>query len=165
VRRFRLTVKANQARVKTRCTALLNHSVDKELLLHYMSLRFYFNTLFVLGMTLNCIHIFIVTGSFLYAYWCGTRPASQRFFIIYLRIFIITYLITFLGNNSLSVLMCRKAVSHSINQFFVCTLLVFIHATYDKIEYVRINQSINVRILQKIEYIGYGLLLFNSVWE
>jgi len=33
----------------------------------------------VLGMMLNCIHIFIVTGSFLY--WCVMRLASQRFFI------------------------------------------------------------------------------------
>jgi len=71
----------------------------------------------VLGMTLNCIHIFIVTGSFLY--WCVMRPASQRFSIhicIYLRILIISYLATFLGTNSLSVLMCRKAVNQSINQ-------------------------------------------------
>jgi len=70
----------------------------------------------VLGMTLNCIHIFIVTGSFLY--WCVIRPASQHFFIhscIYLRILIISYLSTFLGTNSLSVLMCRKAVNQSIN--------------------------------------------------
>jgi len=69
----------------------------------------------VQGMTLNCIHIFIVTGSFLY--WCVMRPASQRFFIyscIYLQILIISYLATFLGTNSLSVLMCRKAVNQSI---------------------------------------------------
>jgi len=67
-------------------------------------------------MTLNCIHIFIVTGSFLY--WCVVRPASQRFFVhscIYLRILIISYLATFLGTNSLSVLMCRKAINQSIN--------------------------------------------------
>jgi len=71
----------------------------------------------VLGRTLNCIHIFIVTGSFLY--WCVMRPASQRFFIhscIYLRILIISYLATFLGTNGLSVPMCRKAVNQSINQ-------------------------------------------------
>jgi len=70
----------------------------------------------VLGMTLNCIHIRIVTGSFFYR--CVMRPASQRFFIhscIYLRILIISYLETFLGTNSLSVLMCRKAVNQSIN--------------------------------------------------
>jgi len=45
------------------------------------------------------------------------RPASQRFFMqscIYLRIFVISYLATFLGTNSLSVLMCRKAVYQSI---------------------------------------------------
>jgi len=44
------------------------------------------------------------------------RPASQRFFIhscIYLRILIISYLATFLGTNSLSVLICRKAVNQS----------------------------------------------------
>jgi len=66
----------------------------------------------VQGMTLNCIYIFIITGSFLY--WCVMRPASQRFFIhscIYLRILIISYLATFLGSNSLSVLICRKAVN------------------------------------------------------
>jgi len=71
----------------------------------------------VLDMTLNCIHIFIVTGSFLY--WCVMRPASRRFFIhscIYLRILIISYLATFLGTNSLSVLMCRKAVTNTVKQ-------------------------------------------------
>jgi len=68
-------------------------------------------------MTLNCIHIFIFTGSFLY--WCVMRPASQRFFIhscIYLRILIISYLATFIGTNSQSVLMYRKAINQSINQ-------------------------------------------------
>jgi len=47
------------------------------------------------------------------------RPASQRFFIhscIYLLILTISYLATFLGTNSLSVLMCRKAVNQSISQ-------------------------------------------------
>jgi len=71
----------------------------------------------VQGMTLNCIHVFIVTGSF--SYWFVMRPASQRFFIhccIYLRILIISSLATFLGTNSLSVLMCHKAVNQSINQ-------------------------------------------------
>jgi len=71
----------------------------------------------VQGMTLNCIHIFIVTGSFLY--WCVMRLASQRLFLhscIYLRILIIAYLATFLDTNSLSVLMCCKAVNQSINQ-------------------------------------------------
>jgi len=70
----------------------------------------------VQGMTLNCIHIFFVTGSFLY--WWVMRPAGQRFFMhmcIYLRILIISYLETFLGTNSLSVLMCRKAINQSMN--------------------------------------------------
>jgi len=70
----------------------------------------------VQGMMLNCIHIFIVTGSFLY--WCVIKLASQRFFIhscIYLRILIKCYLATVLGTNSLSVLMCRKAINQSIN--------------------------------------------------
>jgi len=74
-----------------------------------------FISLNVLGMTLNCIHNFIVTGSFLY--WCVMRSASQRFFkhsCVYPRILIISYLATFLGTNSLSVLMCRKAVNQSI---------------------------------------------------
>jgi len=47
------------------------------------------------------------------------RPANQRFYIhscIYLQILIISFLATFLGTNSLSVLMCRKAVNQSINQ-------------------------------------------------
>jgi len=66
------------------------------------------------GMTLYCIRIFIVTVSFLY--WYVMRPARQRLCIhscIYLRILIISYLATFLGTNSLSVLMCRKAVKQS----------------------------------------------------
>jgi len=45
------------------------------------------------------------------------RPASQHFFIhscIYLRILIISYLATFLGTDSLSVLMIRTAVNQSI---------------------------------------------------
>jgi len=70
-------------------------------------------------MTLNCIHIFIVTGSFLY--WWLMRPASQRFFIhsfFYLRILIISYLATFHGTNRLSVLMCLKAVNQSIMTSF-----------------------------------------------
>jgi len=69
----------------------------------------------VLDITLKCIHIFIITGRFLY--WCVLRPASQRFFIhscIYLRILIISYLATFLGTYSLFVLMCRKAVNQSM---------------------------------------------------
>jgi len=71
----------------------------------------------VLGMMLNCIHIFIFSGSFLY--WCVMWPAFQRFFIhscFYLRILIISYLATFFGTNSLSVLMCRKEVNQSIKQ-------------------------------------------------
>jgi len=74
-----------------------------------------FGQTLVQGMTLSCIHIFIVTGSVLYC--CDMRPASQRFFIhscIFLRILIISYFATFLGTNSLSVLMCRKAVNQSI---------------------------------------------------
>jgi len=80
----------------------------------------------VLGMTLNCIHIFIVTGSFLY--WCVMRPASQRLFIhscIYQRILIISYLATFLGTNSLSVLMCRKVVNQSVNIYFRLMAAIF----------------------------------------
>jgi len=50
------------------------------------------------------------------------RPASQHFFMhscIYLRILIISRLATFLGTNSLSVLMCRKAVNQSTLVFQV----------------------------------------------
>jgi len=74
--------------------------------------------------TLNCIHIFIVTGSFFY--WCVMKPASQRFFIhscIYLRILIISYLATFHGTNSLSGRMCRKAVNQSINNKDIIQLI------------------------------------------
>jgi len=74
----------------------------------------------VLGMTLNCFHIFIVTGSF-----CSdvswSWPVSVSSFIhscIYLRILIISCLAMFLGTNSLSELMCHKAVNQSINQPF-----------------------------------------------
>jgi len=66
----------------------------------------------VQGITLNCFHIFIVTGSFLYR--CVMRPASQLFLLscIYLRIFILPYLATCLGTYlCLYVLMCRKAVN------------------------------------------------------
>jgi len=78
----------------------------------------------VLGTTLNCIHIFIVTGSFLYWWNCVMchvkwgRPVSVSSYTsscIYLRILI--YLIMFLGTNSLSVLMCRKEVNQSIKTF------------------------------------------------
>jgi len=55
-------------------------------------------------MTLNCIHIFIVTGSSLY--WCAMRPTNQHFFIhscIYLRILIISCSTsTILGSNGLN---------------------------------------------------------------
>jgi len=47
------------------------------------------------------------------------HEASQSAFLhtqlYYLRILIISYLATFLGTNSLSVLMCHKAVNQSIN--------------------------------------------------
>jgi len=72
---------------------------------------------YVMGLTLNCIHIFIVTGSY-FVLMC--HEAVQSAFLIhsfiYLRIVIISYLATFLGTNSLSVLMCRKAINQSINQ-------------------------------------------------
>jgi len=54
------------------------------------------------GMTLNCIHIFIITGSFLYDVLAG--QSDQRFFIhncIDLRIWIISSLATFPGTKSL----------------------------------------------------------------
>jgi len=84
-----------------------------------------FSTFKFLGTILNCIHIFIVTGNFLY--WCVMRPVSQCFFIhscIYLRILIISYLATFLGNNSLYV-MCCKAVSQSTFKLWKSALAFF----------------------------------------
>jgi len=60
------------------------------------------------------------------------RPASQRFFIhscIYLRILIISYLATFLGNAALIAFLCwcavKQSISQSINQsvvvhYFMC---------------------------------------------
>jgi len=75
-------------------------------------------------MTLNCIHIFIVTGSFLY--WCIMRPANQHFFIhscVFLRILIISSLATFLVTNSFSVRMCREAVNQStLSLLTVCRM-------------------------------------------
>jgi len=76
------------------------------------------------------------------------RPASQRFFIhscIYLLILIISYLATFLGNNSLSVLMCRKAVNQSINQ--------------------SINQSKTVEVAQLGVTRGQGFCLGLGLYE
>jgi len=106
---------ARQFRIRLYKLVTIGYRLNIE---HVTVLLFFFllSTRFivVLGMTLNCIHIFIVTGSFLY--WCVRRPASQRFFIhscIYLRMLIISYLTTFFGTNSLSVLMCRKAVNQS----------------------------------------------------
>jgi len=55
-------------------------------------------------MTLNCVHIFIVTGSFLY--WYVMRPASQRYFIhsklywAYLRSLSSRYLPTYYGRST-----------------------------------------------------------------
>jgi len=92
-------------------------------------------------MTLNCIHFYIVTGSFLY--WCVIRPASQRFFIhsyVYLQILIISYLATFLGTNSLSVLMCRKAVNQSINVSLL-VLALWVHPTIDSRLVFRIKRN------------------------
>jgi len=60
-----------------------------------------------------------------FLYWCVMRPASKRFFIhscFYLRLLIVSYLSTFLGTNSLSVLMCRKAVNQSILTYDVILL-------------------------------------------
>jgi len=91
---------------------LISHSPWLRPVLTFVSRWNFVAIMSVLGMTLNCINIFIVTGSFLY--WYVMRPVSQRFFIhscIYLRILIISYLATFLGTYSLSVLMCRKVVN------------------------------------------------------
>jgi len=66
------------------------------------------------------------------------RPASQRFFIhsyIYLRILIVSYLATFLGTNSLFVLMCRKAVNQSISIVRVCQTVGFVNNFKRQIEY------------------------------
>jgi len=97
-------------------------------------------------MTLNCIHIFIVTGSLLY--WCVMRLASQRFFIhscVYLRILIISYLATFLGTNSLSVLMYRKAVNQSLNSHYIIqVLLILRYFTYYKLI---LHFFINIRLV------------------
>jgi len=92
--------------------AMLCHCWDDQVAARLVQ-YFYF-----LGMTLNCIHIFFVTCSFLY--WCVMRPVSQRFLIhcsIYVLILIISYLATFLGTNSLYVLMCRKAVIQTLQNF------------------------------------------------
>jgi len=73
---------------------------------YFMSSLMHYSQVFsVLGTTLNCIHIFIVTGSFLY--WCVMRPASQRFFIHSCICQRFLALIAFL---------CWCAVKQSINQ-------------------------------------------------
>jgi len=46
---------------------------------------------------------------------------------IYLGILIISYLATFLGTNSLSVLMCRKAVNQSV---YLLTFALFFHSLH-----------------------------------
>jgi len=61
------------------------------------------------------------------------RPASQRFFIhscIYIRTLIISDLATFLGTNSLSVLMCRKAVNQSMTVDRGIAKIVFVVLRY-----------------------------------
>jgi len=48
-------------------------------------------------------------------YWCVMRPANRRFFsCIYLRIFIVSYLATFLGTNI--AFLCWCAVKQSVGQ-------------------------------------------------
>jgi len=66
------------------------------------------------------------------------RPASQRFFIqnIYLRLFIISYLATFLGTNSLSVLKCHKAVNQSM----------FVHL----LDSIKITEAAVLKVLRKL---------------
>jgi len=108
----------------------------------------------VLGMTLNCIDIFIVTGSFLY--WCVMRPASQRFFIhscIYLRILIISYLATSFGTNSLSVLMCRKEVNQiKLNKKVIQNLTTIFNVllVYQRHRYFMIG----LRLLSSCSYVA-----------
>jgi len=94
-----------------------------------------------LFMTLNCIHTewcpghdvklhphFHCSGSFLY--WCVVGPASQHFFMrscIYLRILIISYLATFLGTNSISVLMYHEVVNQSNSALHLYLSLISYH--------------------------------------
>jgi len=101
------------------CHKAVNQSINSHVICYFIQFCTTCPFICVLGMTLNCIHIFIVTGSFLY--WSIMRPASQRFFIhscICLRILIISYFATFLDTNSLYVLMCCKAVNQSIVHSF-----------------------------------------------
>jgi len=75
------------------------------------------------------------------------RPASQRFFIhscIYLRILIMPYLATFLGTNSFSVLMCRKAVDQSINQSINQSITVLLRTWFKK-RHMLHNKDVTVR--------------------
>jgi len=52
---------------------------------------------------------------FVLMYYSAGQSAFFIHSCIYLRILIISYLATFLGTNSLSVLMCRKAVNQYSN--------------------------------------------------
>jgi len=101
------------------------------------------------------------------------RPASQRFFkhsCMYLRILTISNLATFLGTNSLSVLMWRKAVNQSINyplctQSSPCrslclddgcctlrTLFPWNRTVKSKTQYLSVNLSVNYFMLtRKVE--------------
>jgi len=75
----------------------------------------------IMGMKLNCFHIFIVMVAFCTDVSLG-RPLSVSsctvVFIIYLGILIISCLTTFLGTYNLSVLMCRTAVNEC-QSFFI----------------------------------------------
>jgi len=72
-----------------------------------------------MGMTLNCIHIFIVTGNFLYR--CVMRPAMQSAFL-QTQSYLSTNLDHIFSNvsrhYSLFVLMYRTAVNQSTNVIF-----------------------------------------------
>jgi len=69
-----------QAKEKALDAIYMNTPFSKRPSVHDLDLgKWSYSLHSVLGMTLNCIHIFIVTGSLLY--WCVMRPTSQRFFI------------------------------------------------------------------------------------
>jgi len=135
-------------------------------------------------MTSNCIHIFIVTSSFLYWSFLRPAPSVSSYSCIYLRISIISYSATFLGTDSLSVLMCRKAVTQLINQSIALSVEVALFesaAVRDRSEYRLVccssallsvegidvccwNRCLVVELATQLYYVAWGLLHTGSFY-
>jgi len=92
-----------------------------------------------MGMTLNYFHIFIVTGSFLYMYWCVMRPASQH--PSYTVLFIYESWSYLISQSFLALIafLCWCAVQQSINQSTSQVwILLLCHGYPEMFQYVNI---------------------------